>query len=114
MTQPGSAPHDENDRDLARVSLVLASRLRARGVEIHDDDSPDAIVLLLEGVEAFERAVESRGGDLMMDEPPANQAGQPDDPLFLLPSRGVDESSAAYATRLAAATTAARKHRPHS
>lgn len=114
MTQPDIAPRDENDRDLARVSQELAGRLRARGVAIHDDDSPDTIVLLLETVEAFERAVEAQGGDLMMDEPPANQAGQPDDPHFLLPPRGDDESGSAYGTRLAEQTAAIRKHKRHA
>ena len=113
MTQPGSTPRDD-DRDIARVSQELAGRLRARGVEVYDDDSADAIVRILEAVEAFERAVEARGGDLMMDEPPANHAGEPDDPHFLLPSRSADESSSAYAARLAATTAAIRKHKPHS
>jgi hypothetical protein len=114
MTQPHSAPSNENDRDIARVSQELSGRLRARGVAVHDDDSPEAIVALLEAVEVFERAVEAHGGDLMMDEPPANHAGQPDDPHFLLPPRGDDESFTAYSGKLAAATAAIRKHRPHS
>jgi len=114
MTQPENAPRDETDRDVTRVSQDLAGRLRARGVAVHDDDSPDGIVALLEAVEAFERAVEARGGDLMMDEPPANHSGEPDDPHFLLPSRSDDESAVAYAAGLAAATTAIRKHKPHS
>ncbi len=114
MTQPDSAPSSERDRDIARVSQELAGRLRARGVAVHDDDSPEAIVRIVEAVEAFERAVEAHGGDLMVDEPPAHYAGQPDDPHFLLPQRGDDESFVAYAGRLAAATTAIRKHKPHS
>jgi hypothetical protein len=110
MTEPGSAPRDERDRDISRVSQELSGRLRARGVDVHEDDSPEAIVRILEAVETFERAVEARGGDLMLDEPPANHAGQPDDPHFLLPQRGGDESFAAYVGRLAAATAAIRKH----
>jgi hypothetical protein len=114
MTQPGSAPRHESDRDITRVSQELTGRLRARGVAVHDDDSPDAIVRILEGVEAFERAVEAHGGDLMMDEPPENRAAQPDDPQFLLPRRGDDESFVAYVGRLAAATAVIRKHKPHT
>jgi broad specificity phosphatase PhoE len=114
MTEPGSGPRDENDRDIARVSQELAGRLRARGVAVRDEDSPDEIVRMLEGVEVFERAVEKRGGDLMVDEPPANHAGQPDDPHFLLPPRGADESATAYAKRLRAATAAVRRHKPHA
>ena len=114
MTQPSGAPRDENDRDLARVSEELAARLRARGVTVHDGDSPDAIIAMVEAVEAFERAVETHGGDLMMDEPPARHVGQPDDPHFLLPPRGDDESFVQYTGRLAAATSAIRKHKPHT
>ena len=113
MTQPNSSPRDDN-RELARVAESLAGRLAARGVAVHADDSPDAIVLLVEHVEAFERAVEAGGGDLMVDEPPAHHEGQPDDPHFLLPPRGDDESPSAYAQRLADATLAIRRHKPHS
>jgi hypothetical protein len=112
MTQPHDVPASD-DRDITRVAEELAGRLRARGVAVHDGDSPDGIARLLEGVEAFERAVEARGGDLMMDEPPAHKAGAPDDPHFLLPSRAADESVGAYLDRLAAATEAVRRHRPH-
>ncbi|NUP56920.1 MAG: hypothetical protein HOQ19_13895 [Gemmatimonadaceae bacterium] len=114
MTQPSGTTRDESDRDLARVSDELAGRLRARGVGVHDDDSPEAIVALVEDVEAFERAVEAHGGDLMMDEPPAHHAGQPDDPHFLIPVRGDDESFTQYRARLVAATAAIRGHKPHS
>jgi broad specificity phosphatase PhoE len=115
MTHPSSAPRDFNDRDrdLTRVAQELAGRLRARGVAVHDDDSPEAIVALLEAVEAFERAVESQGGDLMVDEPPTARRAQPDDPHFLIPSRGDDESFTQYSGRLAAAIAAIRRHRPH-
>lgn len=108
MTQPGNAPRDD-DRDVARVTQDIAGRLRARGVAVHDDESPEEIVQLLEGVEAFERAVESRGGDLMMDEPPAAGASQPDDPAFLLPTRADDESAAGYLERLSTATEGVRR-----
>lgn len=114
MTQPSGTPRDDTDRDLARVSDELASRLRTRGVAVHDDDSPDAIVALVEAVEAFESAVEAHGGDLMMDEPPPHHRGQPDDPHFLIPARGDDESSTQYRARLVAATAAIREHKPHS
>jgi hypothetical protein len=116
MTQPSGARRDENEneRDLARVSEELAGRLRARGVAVHEDDSSDAIVALVEAVEAFERAVETHGGDLMVDEPPARHSGQPDDPHFLLPQRGDDESFTQYRARLVAATAALHGHRRHS
>jgi broad specificity phosphatase PhoE len=113
MSHPPITPRDDDNRDLARVSQELAARLRTRGVAVHDDDAPDAIVLVSEAVETFERAVQSRGGDLMVDEPPRNHAGEPDDPHFLLPTRADDESASAYAARLSAATADVRKHHPH-
>ncbi|HEY2067383.1 MAG TPA: hypothetical protein VGG84_15615 [Gemmatimonadaceae bacterium] len=110
MTQPDSTRNEPNT-DLARVTEEIAGRLRARGVEVTDRDSPDDLVRLLEAVEAFERAVESRGGDLMMDEPPTRSTGQPDDVHFLLPKRAADETVAQYNERLWAATAAVRAHK---
>ncbi|HEY2026822.1 MAG TPA: hypothetical protein VGG78_07415 [Gemmatimonadaceae bacterium] len=112
MTQPDSARNDSNT-DLARVTEEIAGRLRARGVSVSDRDSPDDVVRLLEAVEAFERAVESHGGDLMVDEPPARSTAQPDDPHFLLPTRADDETLTQFNERLWAATAAVRGHRRH-
>ena len=111
MTHLDNTSNDWN-RDVARVAQEMASRLRARGIDVYDSDSPDDVVALVEGVEEFERAVEEHGGDLMVDEPPSIGAAQPDDPHFLLPTRASDESASNYITRLKAATTAARGHRP--
>jgi hypothetical protein len=113
MSQLDAASNDDN-RDIVRVTEEIAGRLRARGIEVNDSDSPDDVVRILEGLEAFEQAVEAAGGDLMVDEPPANQRGEPDDSHFLLPTRSADETAVAYAQRLAAATSAVRKHKPHS
>ncbi|MEO6528237.1 MAG: hypothetical protein ABIP93_16570 [Gemmatimonadaceae bacterium] len=111
MPQSESVPRDD-DSEIVRVSHDIAGRLRTRGVTVSDDESPDDIVRMLEGVEAFERAVQSRGGDLMVDEPPVRGAVQPDDPDFLLPKRADDESASLYLERLEAATRAVRGHRP--
>jgi hypothetical protein len=111
MPQPESTPRDD-DSEITRVSRDIAGRLRQRGINVGDEESPDDIVRLLEGVEAFERAVQSKGGDLMVDEPPARGSVQPDDPDFLLPARTDDESVDAYLERLDTATNAVRGHRP--
>jgi hypothetical protein len=111
MTHPNNTSNDWN-RDVARVTQEMASRLRARGIEVQDSDSPEDVVALVESVEEFERAVEAHGGDLMMDEPPASGAGQPDDPHFLLPTRAADESVSKYINRLSAATATVREHPP--
>ncbi|CAN5908771.1 hypothetical protein BH11GEM1_BH11GEM1_35460 [soil metagenome] len=102
----GSGP----DEQLARVTQELTNRLRARGVDVLSADSPEEVVQLMEGVEAFESAVESRGGDLMMDEPPAGRAGAPDDVQFGLPARHAGEGATGYLARLAEATGRVRKH----
>jgi hypothetical protein len=114
MSQPLDPVQNDDNRDIERVTQEMAGRLLARGIEVYDSDSPDDIVRMMEGLEEFERAVEAAGGDLMMDEPPTNHRGEPDDPHFLLPRRSADESAVVYAQRLAAATSAARKHKPHT
>jgi hypothetical protein len=109
-----SQPRDTDISEITRVTQEIAGKLRARGIDVLDSDSPEDVVQMLEALEGFETAVEGAGGDLMMDEPPSNQRGEPDDPHFLLPKRKDDESAAAYLDRLTAATVAARKHKPHS
>jgi len=108
MAKPTSNSSD-GDRDIARVRTELANRLETRGVEVFDSDSPLDVVELMEAVEQFERAVESHGGDLMMDEPPDGGGSEPDDPHFLVPKRKPHETRIKYVERLAAATAAARK-----
>jgi hypothetical protein len=105
-------PSDDWNPEVARVQQEMASRLRALGVAVYDSDAPDEVMDLVETVEEFERAVESRGGDLMVDEPPAGGASEPDDPHFLLPTRAADESVANYLRRLRNAIAAVREHPP--
>jgi hypothetical protein len=97
------------DGDVARVAQELAGRLRTRGIAVYDSDSPDDIERLIEAVEKFEDAVEARGGDLMIDEPPTQGRPQPDDPSFLLPARSADESADQFLKRLNGATAALRQ-----
>ena len=97
-----------SDRDVARVSQELAARLRARNVAVHDDDTPEGILAIVEAVENFETAVQAAGGDLMVDEPPRSGTAQPDDARFLLPTRGDDESATAFVKRVDAACRVAR------
>ncbi|MEO5818615.1 MAG: hypothetical protein ABIT20_25320 [Gemmatimonadaceae bacterium] len=109
-----SQPSDDESSEITRNTKEIAGKLHARGVEVLDSDSPEDVVRMLEALEGFENAVEAAGGDLMMDEPPSNQKGEPDDPHFLLPKRDGGEAAAGYLERLTAATVAARKHKPHS
>jgi hypothetical protein len=111
MTHSDNTSSDWNP-DVARVAQEMGSRLRARGIAVYDSDSPDDVVRLVEGVEEFERAVQTRGGDLMVDEPPVRSAAQPDDVHFLLPTRAADESVSNYLKRLSAATATVQEHPP--
>jgi hypothetical protein len=101
----------EQRRELLRITQEVAGRLSARGIHLRGNETPDEITAIADAVERFEDAVESHGGDLMMDEPPPMQRGEPDDPLFLLPSRGPEISATQYVDLLAAAVDRIRGHR---
>ena len=112
MPAPTKTPSGNSspDPELVRVTQELSNRLRARGVDVLSADSPEDVVQMMESVEVFEAEVESRGGDLMMDEPPAGRAGKPDDVHFGLPARHAGEAAERYLARLAEATARVRKH----
>jgi hypothetical protein len=112
MTDADGASFDQWDPDVSRVSQEMAGRLRARGIAVYDSDSPEEVLRLTEAVEHFERAVQSRGGDLMVDEPPTQGTSEPDDPRFLLPTRAADEAVGAYIRRLRNVTADVRRQPP--
>ncbi len=88
------------DDELHRVTQEIAGRLSARGIHLSGKETPDEISNIEDAVEEFEEAVETHGGDLMMDEPPAQGYGQPDNPLFLLPERTSAMSAKDYVEAL--------------
>jgi hypothetical protein len=98
--------------ELERVSAEIAGHLAALGISLTGRERPEDLGLLQEAVERFEDAVESRGGDLMMDEGPRGQTTEPDDPHFKLPRRQLHESVDHYLERLARATDDVLRHRP--
>jgi hypothetical protein len=106
---PISSLNEEHERDLNvnradeqhDASAAAAARLTDLGVVVDDVESSEILASLLEAVEAFERAVEEAGGDLMVDTPPSQL---PDDPRFLLPRRLDDEAVTAYTNRIRQAT----------
>jgi len=102
----------ERREELQRVMLETADRLRQRGVTLTGRESSDELVSLLDAVEEYELAVERRGGDLMMDEPPEGEAPQPDDVHFALPRRGPRESVSNYLVRIQERTDMIRRHPP--
>jgi hypothetical protein len=103
-------PHRREE--LQRVMQETADRLRQRGVSLTGRESSDELVSLLDAVEEFELAVERRGGDLMMDEPPEGETPQPDDVHFGLPRRQASESVSDYLGRIQERTDLIRRHRP--
>ncbi|MGQ0712138.1 MAG: hypothetical protein ACT4PJ_00245 [Gemmatimonadaceae bacterium] len=103
-----SARRDERKR----VGLDIAGRLEERGVTLTGTESSDDLVTLLEALEAFERAVQAKGGDLMVDERRDTANVQPDDVHFALPPRAADESVAQYVRRLREATVTVDEHPP--
>lgn len=100
----------EAERD--RVARDIAGRLFTRGIDVRDDDSNDDVTAIEEAVERFESRVQAAGGDLMVDEPPRGQRGQPDDSRFRLPLRHADEAASHYVTRLLRAADALRSLPP--
>jgi hypothetical protein len=83
-----------------RIGVDIAARLSDRGVSLTGEESSEELVTLLETVERFERAVQAKGGDLMVDEGPVEAELQPDDPSFVLPRRADDESVRQYVRRI--------------
>jgi hypothetical protein len=90
------------ERDVWRARDEVAGQLATRDVSVRADDEPEALVRVLEAVEAFERAVVDAGGDLMNNQLRSND---PDNPAFVLPRRAEDEAAAAYERRVREATT---------
>jgi hypothetical protein len=98
-----------NEREA--VAREIAARISARGIHMRGNESSDEIIAIEDAIERFEEAVESRGCDLMMDEPPRGQPGEPDDPRFQLPARDAGMSATAYVERLARAVDTLRTSR---
>ena len=97
MTHPTEEPSAE---DVQRVAGEVANRLEMLGIWLSGGEQPEELGQIQEAVERFELAVESRGGDLMVDEGPDGRTTQPDDPHFALPLRRADESVDRYVNRL--------------
>src|SRR5512141_1653455 len=100
-----------NDDEIRRVSAEVAARLEALGITLDGREGPEQLADIEEAVERFEEAVESRGGDLMVDEGDRARAKEPDDPHFALPVRRAGETVTAYLERLERATDVVLRHR---
>jgi sugar phosphate isomerase/epimerase len=103
MSEHSHGASEEARDELANAARETAARISARGVHLRGTETPEEIVEIEEAIERFEIAVESRGGDLMVDEAPRGQPGQPDDPRFRLPKRTDSMSAAGYVEAIARA-----------
>jgi hypothetical protein len=106
-----SRDDDTSSSEFTNAIREASSRISRRGVFLSGRETHAEIVELDEALEAFEQAVESAGGDLMVDEPPRGARGEPDDPRFLLPKRAAAMSVTDYLSRLAQAIDAMQKKR---
>ncbi|HSA57221.1 MAG TPA: hypothetical protein VLE53_16025 [Gemmatimonadaceae bacterium] len=111
MDRPDEMRREERERLVQRVSADVADRLRDRGVTILPSDTPEDIAILLDAVEAFERAVQEQGGDLMLVEPVSGYATDPDTSPFVLPQRAGREPVPDYLARLQIATRSVQRYR---
>jgi hypothetical protein len=96
---------DESGDERRDVANEIAGRLRTRGVHLTGHETDDELVRVLEAVERFEKTVERRGGDLMVDEPvDGSLPREPDDRRFVLPRRQGNESVNTFISRIVVAT----------
>jgi len=94
-------PHRDEERQ--SVETEVAARLRSRGVQLTGLETADEMADLLDAVDQFESAVEAHGGDLFIDTPTArhtDRVEQPDDPAYVLPTRGPHEAASNYIARV--------------
>lgn len=104
---------DEGQQELERAMEHTRERLESLFIRLNGKETSEELVAIEEAVDRFEAAVESAGGDLMVDEGPTPDAIQPDDPHFVLPKREPNDSVASYLERLAEVTDRIHHHRPH-
>lgn len=97
--------------DVKAVAAEVADRLRRRGIAVSETERPEDLADILSAVERFEAAVESHGGDLMVDD---LKSSRPDDPHFVLPPRAHGEPLQDYVTRIKEATARLRHHPPRA
>jgi hypothetical protein len=99
----------ERSEELTRVAAEIAARLSRYGVLLNGRETPLELANIEEAISLFESAVQSRGGDLMVDEGVRGAAAQPDNKAFALPLRSGHESVAQYLEHLARATDTVRQ-----
>jgi hypothetical protein len=109
-----TAPYEREQQDLnpnrieeeRHARQEAEYRLSERGIRVGPTDSDEEVADLLDAIERFEAAVESKGGDLFV-----NRIGssEPEDPAFVPPQRREGESATDYRRRIEAAAEALRR-----
>ena len=112
MVDARSSMPSSDDAERDRIARDIAGRLFTRGIDVRDGDTNDDVTAIEEAVERFESIVQASGGDLMVDEPPRGQEGEPDQARFRLPLRHADESASRYIERLSRAADELRSAPP--
>jgi hypothetical protein len=99
-------PHRREEQLRAREETE--DRLRGRGITLHPRDGDEELEDLLDAIERFETAVETHGGDLLVD---SIGSSEPEDPDFVPPIRAADESIVDYRMRIEGAIDRLRQRR---
>ncbi len=110
MANTGTSMSSAQSDDVTRNTLTIAARLHTRGIALDGSETPDEVLNIEEAIEAFEFAVSSRGGDLMVDEAPRGHVAEPDDKHFALPLRDDGMTVSDYLERIARSTDVVRHH----
>lgn len=97
-------PHRVEEQHRAREETE--NRLRSRGIKLYPRDGDEEAEDLLDAIERFEVAVESHGGDLLVDR---IGSFEPGNPQFVPPIRGPEESIGEYRLRVEAAIDRLRR-----
>jgi hypothetical protein len=112
VQMPEQSDFDDSIRREERASLhsELLSRLEQKGVQLSAKASDAELADLLSAIDGFESAVESSGGDTMVDSP---DSSEPERPEWVLPHPHDDESVATYIRRVNSAAERLRTSADH-
>jgi len=99
-------PHRREEQ--LRAAEEARNRLLQRGIPLTGDETSDALSDLQDAVERFETIVESRGGDVMVDD---LRSSQPEAPDLVLPQREPGEPAEEYIARIDTAAVRLKEKR---
>ncbi|MGV3709581.1 MAG: hypothetical protein ACO1Q7_12135 [Gemmatimonas sp.] len=94
--------------EVEQMREQLTVRLEMRGVAVHRQDSAEGLATMIESLEAFDCAVETRARHLTTDTADSLLPTVRDNPAAILPRRASHETAHTYASRIDAATARLR------